>query len=824
MIDLAAQNRVFSLTLTGLTWLITLAIAPSLYGVTFVVTDEDPLFFPAGAEVVGALPAASVFGQDAPTSLGQSFQLGAPLSLESIFVEYENDTGAADAPNDKSVTMTIFSVLDVFALTHDEPPMVGDILFSESIIFPYVGNTETIAGIQLDSPLALAANTGSAGYMLSFSGGGDPGWEWERDGSSGGSAYGGGQAYEDAAQKLSGGHSVDYVFALSSVALPEPELPVTTDSFMNGDLLAGTTWVNGLAPVGTPPNPNVIHNVVSGHAITANGSAPYTGAGVNIVDGSLTYTASQVQLSSVTVGAGSTVTETHSGAFFLGNISAPELGNMELNGQLSITAEGGADAAIDMNMSGTGTATVNLSAGGTFYLDSATSWENFSGTLQFNGSGDEVLYDLAPGSGMTLEMNSTGINKLSLNPLNASPGNLLETIVFNQPGEIVHAAVNSRFQQPSRLIANADVSVDMTQTFPGNERRMFFNNGLHGAANVTVTGTPTDPTSGSITLNEFEIGLSGQDGTTATHFETDNFSGTLTLNNFVNAEIRDHVPSATVVVNQNARLEFGHRDVESLFTTRVGDVTVNSGGSLEVGYEEDDTHAPYQLQLTTQRGQSGDLTLASGSETIMQISANGANQFDTIAAEGTVTLGGTLELLINPSVPSQTVSCDPNVDCAYTPVDGDMFEIISIVAETLPADLDGNGTVGSEDIAIWDSQYGQTLAAGDNQDFDVTADVDGDGDTDGADLLAIQRDFGASGALTGSITGDFDSIVIVDPLNTLAGFNVTHSVTATSVILTVNAIPAQTAVPEPSACLLAGIALIIGGGARGWGRPRTMVR
>jgi hypothetical protein len=170
--------------------------------------------WPASAEVVTATPDQSSFGQDAPISLAQSFQTDTPFSLQTIFLEYENDTNAA---GDKTVTMTIFTVADVNAATHDEPPTSG-ILLTDSVTFPYVAGTDTVARIALDSPLAISANAGTDGYITRFTDGGDPGWEWRRTGSTHNNTYAGGKAYEDGSEKTDGLR--DYTLALSSV--PEP--------------------------------------------------------------------------------------------------------------------------------------------------------------------------------------------------------------------------------------------------------------------------------------------------------------------------------------------------------------------------------------------------------------------------------------------------------------------------------------------------------------------------------------------------------------------------------------------------------------------------
>lgn len=783
-----------------------IALSSSSFGQLRVETSTDAAFFPGVAEVIAATPAQSSFGDDATTSLAQSFTVTSAFSLETLFLEYEYDTGFA---GDQTVTMSIFNLpvgAGVNDASHIDPPDPGDLVVSGMVTFPNAGGTDTIAAIGLDSTL----NLDPGGYLLHFSDTSNPGWEWMRTTSSGGSPYADGRAYENGVEKGTDGR--DFSLALSSVALSP--LPVDTFSVESGSLLASTTWDNNMAPTGAVPSPNFIHNVVAGHNVTVDGSQAYNGAGVNVVDGVLTYTASAVQLPSVVVAAGSTVAETTTGEFFLGDVGAPELGTMELNGQLTIAAENGADAGLDMSMDGTGTATVNVEAGGTLFL---TDMAQFEGTLQFNGSGDAILYEGPTGSAAVIEMNSTGTNRLTYNP--NSFGGMSSQLIFNQQGEINHASDgstnnNNRLIAVGALTANADVTVDLTQEYDRdgvpNERRLLLGDGLRGTANVTVNGTPTDPTTGDATLNEFETGDTDPDGAAALSLATDSYTGTVTLNNFVNAEFRRNLPGATAVVNQNARIEFGHRNVESLSKILVGEVTVNSGASLEVGHEVDGTHVPFGLQLTQKAGQSGDLTLASGSTTIMQISGTTPALFDKISAEGTVTLGGTLELLISPTVPSQTTVCAEGA-CDYTPADGDTFEIVSIAAETLTGDYDANGSVGIEDYEIWQESFGSEL--------DLTADGNSDGVVDAADYTIWRDNLGSTGTVTGSIVGDFSSMVIVDPGNVLAGFEVTRTVTpgvGGNVTLTINSITnvttSGTTVPEPSSLLLAGLAAVVSGG------------
>ncbi|MEM8947160.1 MAG: hypothetical protein AAGD11_18445 [Planctomycetota bacterium] len=580
-------------------------------------------------------------------------------------------------------------------------------------------------------------------------------------------------------------------------AVPAPARLLTFDliesAASGGSITAGATWVGGAAPAAGNQ-----YAVVNGDVVTADGGSAFLGEALIVSNGSLDYSASGVDLPLVVVSEGAAVTESTTGEFLLGDFNAPVLGQMVLNGNLTIDAEGGADAGLDMDLQGAGTAEVNVSAGGRLFI---TSLSSFGGTVQFNGSGDELLYEGPSGSTAVIEMNSTGTNTYAVNVERF--GGLASNLVFNQPGNIDHrtdpANGNNRLTSVGTLTANADVTVDLTKTYAGNERRFF--GSWSGSGNITVNGTATDPSAVDVSLNEFEAGTTDPESEGLTRLSTRDYSGTLTTNDFVNVEVRQHLPNAEIVVNQNAVLDVGVDGAVNLTSTRIGSVTVNNGGTLDVGHElTNDSgevrRAPGNLQLTSQRSQSGDLTLNTGSTTVIQISGSGANQFDTISAEGTVSLGGTLELLIDPLLTSSTTLA---TEGSYIPTDGDTFEIVSIVAETLPTDLNADGAVDGDDLTILRELYGQSIA---DLNFDVTADIDGDGDTDGSDLLAWQRSVGATGALNGSITGDFDSINIVDPGGLLANFTVTSSVTATSVILTINEVPAIAAVPEPSAVVL----------------------
>ena len=284
---------------------------------------------------------------------------------------------------------------------------------------------------------------------------------------------------------------------------------------------------------------------------------------------------------------GATLTSSATGDFAIGDITQEVLGDLILNETATFTASPGADLFLDVDLSGTGDLNYESNgAGSDLVLTEAGGHE---GVIRFNGTGDEVSLFEGEAFG-TLEMNSTGANRVFYDPT----GQLTDgTLIFNQPGEIVHAATlgNRRLHGPNFLEANADVTVDLTAAPVTNERRMFIPDGLAGSADITVNGTAVDPTGGSITHNEFEIGSTGE----PSELGVDAYSGTITGNNFVDLEIRRSQPNARIVINNNARLEMGHDEVNADFSVALGDVEINSGGTLVVGYEADGFHRSYQL-------------------------------------------------------------------------------------------------------------------------------------------------------------------------------------------------------------------------------------
>lgn len=166
--------------------------------------------FPLVAEVIAASPNDPLVGtyttDTAVLSLAQTFQTTVGFDLQRIYIRYRT-TGPVD--------LSIFTVTDVSAATHDEPPLPANLLFSETLSLPDTASTLT-AEIVLDSPLTISASTGTEGYAIRFSN--NASFQWWRTGTTAGSVYPGGVAYEDGAYKNLGER--DFMLALTTI--PEP--------------------------------------------------------------------------------------------------------------------------------------------------------------------------------------------------------------------------------------------------------------------------------------------------------------------------------------------------------------------------------------------------------------------------------------------------------------------------------------------------------------------------------------------------------------------------------------------------------------------------
>jgi hypothetical protein len=564
--------------------------------------------------------------------------------------------------------------------------------------------------------------------------------------------------------------------------------PTFVSSVMSGTAENAATWSNNQSPAAGEE-----YHVLSGHTVTVN--APFAGDELRTTSGGVVqFDASGVHVPVLIIEEGGNVTETVSGDFALGDIMAPTLGILAVNEDLTFDMDAGSDFFLDMNL--IGSSDLNFNSNGTgseLYLSAA---QDHEGTIRFNGTGDSV-YIVESESFNILEMNSTGVNTIVYNP-RAEIG--AGTLIFNEPGTIDHAATTTspqrRLHGTNTLVANAPITVDLTKGFPDNssqaEERRFLvgNGGLQGSADITVNGTAVDYSNGlAITHNEFEVG-STPDPTT---MSVSTYSGTISTSDYVDFEIRRHFPNARFVINNRGRLEMGNQAIVSNHSVQMGEVVVNNGGTLEVGFEQQlpdgsEGHHAYTLSLTSEGTRDGNLTLADGATLRMQINGTPATDFDQIAAEGNVQLNGTLQILVNPSASTGT-------NPTWSPSIGQTFDIINIAPVFPSGDYDGNGTVGNEDYDLWRANFGTTAAA---------ADGNGNGVVDAADYVLWRDNLGGTGGTVGMITGTFDSVMVTDFDSVMGGmaFQVNYSPTRVQLQVVAGGAGFGEAVPEPSTLAL----------------------
>lgn len=573
-----------------------------------------------------------------------------------------------------------------------------------------------------------------------------------------------------------------------------PSTLMIFDSVMSGLATSGSTWTSGM-----PAAPGNGYRILDTHTVTVD--SPFLGDQLEVTSGgTANFTASGVDIRKLIVSEGGNVTESVSGDFALGDISAATLGNFEVNEDLAFDIDAGSNFFLDLRVSGTGNIDFNAAAGSSLWLTAAAAHE---GVIRFNGSGDQVKITESQTFG-TLEMNSTGANTVFYDPQAEIGGGV---VIFNQPGILDHASTTTspqrRLHGVGTIVANAAVTVDLTKGFPDNssqseERRWLVgNDGIEGSADITVNGTAVDYSNGAaITHNEFEVG-STPDPTTMT---VAGYSGTISANDFVDFEIRRHFPNARFVINSNARLEMGNQAIASNHSVQMGEVVINSGGTLEVGFEQQSAagvagHHAYKLTLTSEGTRDGSLTLADGSTTRMQVNGTATNQFDSIVADGNVQLNGTLNILVNPLASSGT-------NPIWAPTLGDTFDIISINSISPPGDYDGNGTVETADYNAWAAGFGTTSAA---------LDGNGDGTVNAADYAIWRDNLGATGGTVGTITGTFDNVTVTDFNGAMTGFAFQVNYTSTLVQLEVVAAGSGSggAVPEPSTLALGGVLIAL---------------
>jgi hypothetical protein len=289
-----------------------------------------------------------------------------------------------------------------------------------------------------------------------------------------------------------------------------------------------------------------------------------------------------------------------------------------------------------------------------------------------------------------------------------------------------------------------------------------------------------------VTHNEFEVGSTGEPASV----RNDTYSGTITSHDFVDFEIRNNLRAAKIVINANGRLETGHQHVPVTRQIHLGEVVINSGGTLEVGFEQDGLHNAGVLNLVNTHGRSGGLTLADGATLLMQINGTTPTLFDSITAQGNVSLDGTLQILVNPigspengqSAASDEYSEICGAFCA--PVVGQSFDIITVSGTSPPAgDHNGDGVVDAADYAAW------------------AKDPAGNGGPQG--YIDFASTFGDTGGAGPTITGEFDLVTH----NLPAGMDFQIDYFPTLVKLTIISAGSGGSVPEPSTFALVGIVL-----------------
>lgn len=573
------------------------------------------------------------------------------------------------------------------------------------------------------------------------------------------------------------------------------------DSAMTGLHTTPSTWTNNQAPASGNE-----YRVLSGHIVTVDSA--FQGNKLTATSGgTVKFSASGTDVRSLVIEPGSNITETVSGNFYLGDISASTLGILNLQRDVSFDIDSGTEFGLDMKVIGSGNIDFNAGSNATLYIAGSV---DSSGAIRFNGtSGGQVM--LLEKEGFNeLEMNSPGAT------LVYSPGANLDTSVkltFTQPGTIQNTSMTNRLQGAIEFNVNAAVTVDLTSVFGATERRWLTSGKLQGSAPLTVNGMISAPV--GVDYNEFEIGSQGTTENEPTNLLTSPYSGTVTLNDYVNMEVRHHMPNASFVVNNHAILEMGHMKRVAANSIRMGEIEVKSGGTLEIGMEKSagptDGHFAYHLTLDNTGGKSGGLILRDGAQLNMQINGDPTETtlFDRITAAGNIELNGTLRMYVNPEACIGNTTCLANMSyddgdfTPYVPNAGDTWDIIATTGgASPPGDYDNSGTVDNLDHAEWVKYFGTA---------DTTVDGNGNGIVDAADYVIWRKNFGATGGGGGIISGQFDNIV-----DDLDGFHFVATYLPNLVRLTLVAGESGSggAVPEPSALVLAGLMLSAAGTKR----------
>ena len=254
--------------------------------------------------------------------------------------------------------------------------------------------------------------------------------------------------------------------------------------------------------------PGFNYHVLSGHTVTID--SPFNGTLIKAESGGLIDigpTGNGAAIPYMIISAGASLTSSATGDVSIGDPNSP--GVLQLDNDVSFNIDPGpaspsCDLCLNMKLTGSGNVDINSAPGTSVSIPQAAS---LTGTIRFNGSGDVVKVDGSEAIG-NLEMNSTGMNKVAF--LTADVGKL----TFNQPGIIDHAVTTASRLQGAAIVANAQVTIDLSKGYPDNttqtEERRFETTSFTGKGNVIVNGTSVDYTAGQVTLNEFELGTTGE--------------------------------------------------------------------------------------------------------------------------------------------------------------------------------------------------------------------------------------------------------------------------------------------------------------------------
>ncbi len=199
-------------------------------------------------------------------------------------------------------------------------------------------------------------------------------------------------------------------------------------------------------------------------------------------------------------------------------------------------------------------------------------------------------------------------------------------------------------------------------------------------------------------------------------------------------------------------------------TGTLANLRVQQEGTVGPGAKGPSADAIGTLSVT------GDYSMAAGSKLAIELGGTAAGQFDRLEVTGAAQLGGTLRVDLvdlgggayqpqaGDSIPflSSLGGVGGTFDLLDLPELGSHLEwllnpdgntIFLLVNSTLEADFNNDGLVDTADLALWQTGFGTAGGAG-----RTDGDADGDLDSDGADFLVWQQQFGlTAGPLATSV-------------------------------------------------------------------------